>query len=274
MDSDLEDLLGVPVAKLRARIFGFERGDGLDFPGGKNRLVRRIEQQFRQESGQILERSRRRPLTDAERSRWAELEETRRSSLAAVLTPEELERYRYRFSSAAEYVRRELPQAKSEAEFQAMVRVADDCGMRTGQHFNRDREPELARQSEEREKRFQERLRETLGQERLAEQAREEQARRDEMLRQEDEANWQLAQRRLERIGGEMGISSEAVGRFASRFREFLPTLERRQEELRKTLSSDQVDAILLEELHAMASETMGEQGPALFDKATKSTGE
>ena len=66
--------------------------------------------------------------TTAQKAQLAELKQRQRAELAQLLTPTELADYDVRFSEAAKYVLRELPPAKSEAEFRQMVALAQRAG--------------------------------------------------------------------------------------------------------------------------------------------------
>ena len=61
--------------------------------------------------------------------RMRQLEKEKWAELARLLSPQELEEYRYRNSAAANYVRQNAPEARSEAEFRAMVRLAEEMEM-------------------------------------------------------------------------------------------------------------------------------------------------
>ena len=71
-------------------------------------------------------------LGGLDREEWArlrELQKLKETEIAALLTPEEREQRLYRESDASRYVRQHVPQAKSEAEFHDMVRLAAEFNL-------------------------------------------------------------------------------------------------------------------------------------------------
>src|SRR5207302_7390687 len=101
----------------------------------------------------------------------------KRAELETMLSPPELKEYLYRQSPAANYVRNNLPPAKSEGEFRAMVKVALELEMSNtldspaGRYGLADPGPiDVQRDREQRKAAFDLRLKEVLGEERVAQQ--------------------------------------------------------------------------------------------------------
>jgi hypothetical protein len=133
MDSTLESLFGEPWQNISSSVCGVP-ALGMDPLGSLSldarQKIRDVEAQFRHAGMDDLTQSWFTGELDADgRAQLRELEHQKRAALAAVLSPAELEEYLYRQSPAADYVRDNLPQAKSEAEYRTMVKLALEMDM-------------------------------------------------------------------------------------------------------------------------------------------------
>ncbi len=177
MNDELEDLLGQPAGRLATAALGWP--DATEPPYlslEKRRQVRDIERRFDEQTVELQLRGR--LDGDSEDSaRLMELEQQREAEIAALLTPQELEERLYRTSAAARYVRQHLPQARSEAEFRDMVRLAAEFDLANVPASVEFRygipggETDGGTADYERRKAaFDQRLKETLGEQRIAPQ--------------------------------------------------------------------------------------------------------
>jgi hypothetical protein len=186
MDNELETVLGVSAAKLKASLLGWPHPDEGFLPLEKQRQVRDLTERYQrliEEARQGLISWDSDPKIDA---RVKELEQQKEAELAQLLTPHELEESHLRSSPAARYVLDHLPEAGSEEEFRKMVRVVDELGMENpkagGNRYglplfgsvNSDTGEE-ERELTEKNAQLDTRLKEILGEERFAEMKRSEQ---------------------------------------------------------------------------------------------------
>ena len=183
MKTEFESVLGEDWGTLASSLTGFPFGsDGLNkiLPAEKRAQLREIVKQFRHD----LERKRMTEgLEKDEVATLQGLERQKRDALAAVLSPQEMEEYLYRNSSAADYVRRNLPEAKSEAEYHTMVKLALDMEMSPTLDSVQQRymlnNGEADLEGQQRREEYARRLKGLLGEDRIAEQQAEEKARVD-----------------------------------------------------------------------------------------------
>jgi hypothetical protein len=234
---------------------------------------------------EALERKRQMGELDAEdRARLAELSRQKRADLAAILSPQALEEYLLHESTAANYVRRNLAPAKSESDFRAMVKVAQEFDVETWNDaavmkmrygLQADDDPDLA-ETKQRKAAFDQRLKEVLGEERIAEQQAEEQARAEQERKQEEERDMEQLHTHISDLAAEVGVPDQNADRFFDRLKELLPILKPKFDEMEKGLTGteeekkQQMEAAVKTELGKLAQETMGEQGPALLEKLIK----
>ena len=246
------------------------------------RRIREVDAQYRSELDELQQRRWTGNLGVEDLARLRELERQKRASLAGLLTPQELEEYLYRQSAAADYVRRNLPEAGSEGEFRTMVKLALDMEMsesgdalpsRSGVALPEDAKREI----EQRKTEFDQRLKELLGEARLAEQQAEEQAREATERKEREAQDEQRVQQELTAMAAEIGVSAEAASRFFKRVKESESQLTSKFEEMEKKLTGPpeekqkQMEAAIKAELEKIAVETMGEKGRAVVEKMIKS---
>jgi len=245
------------------------------------RQIREVNAIYRRELDQLQQKKWTGDSDMADMARLCDLERQKRAQLASILSPPELEEYLYRQSPAADYVRRNQPQAKSEAEFRAMVKLALDMEMseatdarRSG--YNMADPDDTRREAEQRRAEFEQRLKDLLGETRLAEQKAEEQAREAEAARAEKARDEQRVQQELTAMAAEVGVSAEDAGRFWKRMKELEPMLDSKFKEMEKNLTGTpqekqkQMAAAEKAEFERVAIETMGERGRALVEKMAK----
>jgi hypothetical protein len=193
LDRDLETLLGVSAAKLKASVFGQREsiGESEFLSLAKRAQVRDLNLRYRrltEEARQGL------PLWEPDATvdaNVAEVDRQKQAELATLLTPQELEAFKLHESPAARYVLKYLPEAKSEAEFRKMVQAVEDVGIKAPRMAipildfpgMPDRSNEDRKQAQM-QARLEARLKELLGEQRLAELEQGEQARLAEERRQ------------------------------------------------------------------------------------------
>jgi hypothetical protein len=245
----------------------------------KRRQLREFDMRYDELKSDLNRRAYTGRLDAEDAAQLKEIEHQRQRELAATLTPTELEEYLYRESSAADYVRRNLPEAKSESEFRAMVKATAELEMDESPVTRAQRmgiepgDPEALKAETERKAALDQRLKEMLGEARMAEQqAEEEQRVVQEKKRQEAEAQDRELVRITEMASG-VGIAEADAKRFFDRLIELTPTLQPQFEEIEKKLTGTpeeirrQMEAFAKIELQKIAAETLGEKGPALVDK-------
>lgn len=283
MDAELDALLGRSFGShgVGATMLGFADPQATDFlPIAKRKALRELESRYRRLSdGLTTDRSL--GLLDAEgAARLVELRRQQQAELTQLLSPEEAEEYLYRESPAAQYVRRRLPSAKSEAEFRRIVKVAAELGMDpdAGNDFasrfgQEPADPELARAEAGREAAFQQRLEEVLGKERRAEQETEREAEAERARLQEQQRHEEQERARFVELAGTMGVEPAAAERFLERLKELQPTLEPRLAELEQSLPGtpdekrQQMEAVLRAELEQQATDILGDKGREFIEK-------
>jgi len=212
-----------------------------------------------------------------------ELDQQKQADLAALLSPQELQDYLYRKSPAADYVRQNLPEAKSESEYRAMVNVALELQIAESSTAMAQRlgvepgDPAVVKACAERKAAFDQRLKEVLGEARIAEQQTEEEQRlaREKKLREAEEEQRDLAQ--FTETAASVGVAEADAKRFFDRINELKPVLEPKFKEMEKSLTGTdeekrkQMDAFAKAELGRIAVEIMGEKGSALIEKLVES---
>jgi hypothetical protein len=296
----LESLLGQDWSVLSPALLGLseEWRDPTGFLSvEKRRQVRELDLRY-DELKRDLARKGFSGRLDAEgAAQLKELERQRQTELAAMLSPQELEDYLYRKSPAADYVRQNLPEAKSESEFRAMVKVALDLEMAESPTAAAQRmgvepgDPAVAKAEAERKATFEQRLKEVLGEARMAERQAEEELRRaeerelqaaqqaEEELRRAEEKKLQAAQEEQSRraqltaMATSVGIAEADAQRFFDRIKELQPILKSKFDAMEKSLTGTdaeqrkQMDAFAKAELGKIAVETLGAKGEALIKK-------
>jgi len=207
------------------------------------------------------------------------LEQQKQAALAALLSPQELQDYLYRKSPASDYVRQNLPEAKSETEFRKMVDVALQLQMAESPTALAQRmgiepgDPAVTKAEAERKAAFDQRLKEVLGEARIAEQQAEEERRLAEEKKRQAAENELRDLARLTEMAASVGIAEADAKRFFDRLKELEPILEPKFKEMEKSLTGTdeekrkQMDAFAKAELGKIATEIIGEKGRALIEK-------
>jgi hypothetical protein len=286
MLSTLESLFGEPWQKLASSVCGSPAlaADPLkSFSLEARQKIRDVEAQFRHAGMDDLTQDLSSRQSDGDgRAQLRELERQKAAALAAVLSPEELEEYLYRRSPAADYVRDSLPEAKSEAEYRAMVKLALEMGMSntldsSGRRLPADRNsPAVREEMEQRQKAFEEALKEVLGEARVAEQKTEQSSREREAQQRETARDEQRVRDQLASVAVEVGVDPAAANRFFDRVKELQPEMNAKFSELEKSLTGTpqekqkQLQAAAKAEMEKLAIETMGPNGPALINRMMK----
>ena len=281
METELESVLGVPVTELRMDILGWPERAAPDHAlsleaQAKIRELTQRYQTLTEEARQGLLPWESAPAVDA---RLKELERQKQQELASVLTPQELQAYDLRNSSAARYVLQNLPEAKSAEEFQRMVQAVQAVGLDEPRMTDPMRNYGLGSRSPDEERAYADKqaqlaalLKQTLGEQRIAEQQQEEQARvAAEADRQKQESE-QRERAKLVALADSVGVTSEDANRFMDRLKESEPVIQKKFEELEKSLEGNEnkgklVTEAIQAELERVAVETLGEKGRDLVRK-------
>jgi len=307
----LESLLGQDWSVLSPALLGLseEWRDPTGFLSvEKRRQVRELDLRYDELKRDLARKGLSGRLDAESAAQLKELERQRQTELAAMLSPQELEDYLYRKSPAADYVRQKLPEAKSESEFRAMVKVASDLEMaefptaaaqRMGVDAAAQRmgvkpgDPAVTKAEAERKATFEQRLKEVLGAARMAErqageelrlaeerklqaaqQAEEEQRLAEEkklQTAQEEQSRWA----QLTEMAASVGIAEADAQRFFDRIKELQPILKSKSDAMEKSLTGTeeekrkQMDAMIKAELGKIAVEILGAKGEALIKKMT-----
>jgi len=284
MITTLESLFGQSWQSLKASLLArpeWGRDPLESFSVESRRRIREVEQKFRRELNDLQEHQGTGDFDFEDAARVRDLELQKRMALAEILSPQELEEYLYRQSPAADYVRRNVPSAKSESEFQAMVKVAlememsgsvDTLASRYGQVG--DAYPDdLRNVVQDRKAAFDQALKEMLGEARIAEQRVEEQARVEAAKKESEAQNELRARTQLAEVAESVGIGVEDADRFFNRIKELQPVLEPKFAELQKKLAGtdeekhNQLKVAMQAEFEKIAVETIGEKGRELVKK-------
>ncbi len=283
MKTEFESVLGEDWGTLASSFTGFPFGsDGLNkiLSAEKRAQLHEIDKQFRHDLDELQHKQMTEGLEKDDVATLRGLELQKRDALAAVLSPKEMEEYLYRNSSAADYVRRNLPEAKSEAEYRTMVKLALDMEMSPTLDSLQQRymvnAEETDLESKQRREEYARRLKELLGEDRIAEQQAEEKARIDTEAKEREEQDKQRIQQQLVDVAAEVGVSTEGAKMFFNRLKESESVLKKKFDEMEKKLSGTpeekqkQLEITVRAELNSMAIETMGDKGPAVVEKLFK----
>ncbi len=281
MIAEIEDLFGRNDSWLQVVIGPTYRDDREYLPVDKRRQVRELDLRYRRLSQELESRGIAGTLDAEATARLAELQRQKQAELAQILSPAEQEDYLYRESPAAQYVRQHLPQAKSEAEFRVIVKVAAETGMDpssdsglNARYGIEPADPAVAKAAADKEAEFQRRLQEALGADRVAEQEAQKQAEAKRARLQEQQRHEQQERARLATIAESVGVSADAANQFLDRIKERQPELQTKFTELERTLTGTpeekqkQMEATIKAEMEKQAVEIMGEKGRDFVQKA------
>ncbi len=248
------------------------------------REVDRIEQRYRRakEELQLDVRGMLGNSDATDRSRLRDLEFQKTAELAALLTPSEMEEYQYRHSAAADYVLKNLPEAKSEQEFQTMVKVAQEMEMGgmggsanafSARYGLLQEDDADAKEQATKKAAFAERLQAVLGQDWAAEREQEEKQRVEEERKRQELQDKERERARMNNLAVEAGVSLENANRFFDRITELQPVLQEKFDNLEKTFSGTpeekqkRMEPEVRAELERIARETIGDKSTELLDK-------
>ena len=284
MMMELESLLGMDWRTLSSSLTGWpDSSDGIGkiLSAEKRAAARDVEKQFRKDLETLTMKRMMEGLDKDDVATVRSLERQKRAALAAVLSPQELEEYLYRDSDAANYVRQNLPEAKTEAEYRAMVKLALEMEMSQRLDSNQQtygmNTDEADAERKERGKEYAARLKALLGADRIAEQQAEEKARKEAEDSARKEQDKERFRQEMTTMATEVGVSIESATQFFNRIEEMKPALEKKFKEMEKNLAGTpeekrkQMEAAIKAELNSMAIETMGDKGPAVIEKMMKS---
>ena len=278
----LESVLGESWPAISASLLGWpERWHDPteSFGVEKRRELRALDLRY-DELKQELERKGSTGRLDAEDAlQLRELEQQKQAELATLLSPQELQNYLYRKSPAADYVRQNLPEAKSESEFHAMVNVAQELQIAESSTAMAQRlgvepgDPAVTKAESDRKAAFDQRLKEVLGEARIAEQQAEEEQRLALEKQRQKAENEQRDLAQFTEMAASVGIAEADAKRFFDRLTELRPVLEPKFTEMEKSLTGTdeekrkQTETFAKAELGRIAAEIVGEKGAALIDK-------
>jgi len=115
-------------------------------------------------------------------------------------------------------------------------------------------------------------LKQTLGEQRIAEQQQEEQARMTAEGERQKQESEQRERAKLVALADSVGVTSEDANRFMDRLKESEPVIQKKFEELEKSLEGNEnkgklVTEAIQAELERVAVETLGEKGRDLVRK-------
>lgn len=283
MLAEIEGLLGERATSLDALLGpAFQRMPDY-LPLAKRQQIRELDTRY-QRLAREWESQRFTGTLDAEgAARWAELQRQKQAELAQILSPSEQEDYLYHESPAAQYVRQNLPQAKSEAEFRAIVKVAAETGMDPNANSGRNArygiepaDPALAKAEADKQAEFQRRLQEALGADRVAEQEAQKKAEAEQARLQEEQRHEQQERARLATLAESVGVSADAANQFMDRIKERQPEIEAKFKSLENSLTGTPeekqklMEAAIKAELEKQAVEIMGEKGRDFVQKAVE----
>jgi hypothetical protein len=282
MTYTLESSFGQSRRELTSALLGWpdRRRDPTEFLDvEKRRQLRELDLRYERAKSALEDKGWTGELDSEGAARLRELERQKQADLAALLSPQELQDYLYRRSPAASYVGKNLPEAKSESEFQAMVRVAQEFEMARDPASARQRiglgtgDPDLAKADAEREAAFNQRLKEVLGETRVAEQQAAEQQRLAEEKKRQEAENEERNRAQLAKMAASVGIAEADARQFYDRLQELGPILKPKFDAMKKSLigteeeKRKQMDTFVTAEIGKIAVEIVGEKGKALVEK-------
>jgi ERCC4-type nuclease len=128
----------------------------------------------------------------------------------------------------------------------------------------------------QRQKDFEARLKELLGDARVAEQKTEQANRDREAQERETARDEQRVRDQMATAAVEVGVDPAAANRFFDQVKAMKPDMEAKFSELEKSLTGTpeekqkKMQVVIKAELEKVAIETMGPNGPALIDKMMK----
>lgn len=279
MRTELEQLLGQSWGVLRAQMVGWYSSKPVTTLSlAQEKAVRDIGRRYAKEADEFSHRSLMGQLDESDRIRLRQIEAEKWAALAAVLPPKELEDYWFRTSAAADYVRKNLPEAKNEEEFRKTVKVADEFHMMEEGSLGKvygiiTVDESDARSVKERQAAFEKRLREILGDDRVAQQEEEEKARLEEERRLREAKELERARQQLQAQAAAVGVAAEDANRFFDRLRELEPVMQKKFEELEKNLGGTpeekaaQMKTAVRAEFESAARQILGDKAPVLVQK-------
>ncbi len=278
----LESVFGESWPALSASLLGWSqrwRDPAETFSVEKRRALRALDLRYEELKHKLERKGSSGRLDAGDAARLRELEQQKQAELAVLLSPQELQDYLYHKSPASDYVRKNLPEAKSESEFRKVVDVAQELQMAESaavlaQRMGTDPgDPAVTKAEAERKAAFDQRLKEALGEARIAEQQAEEEQRIAEEKERHEAENEQRNLAQLTEMAASVGIPEADAARLYARLKELEPILEPKFKEMEKNLSGTeeekrkQMDTFAKAELGKIAVEIVGEKGTALIEK-------
>jgi hypothetical protein len=274
-DAILQPLFGQSSFQLITAILGWpEREERLAFlPPEKRREFNELQQRYGERADEISYGTNGFNGVYLDKTQQAELkalEKEKRAELARTLTAMELEELDMRQSTAANYVRDNLPAAKSEAEFRRMVKAVQESGLAEASNNllpdGREADPEARKAA------IEARLKEVLGEQRAAEQQQEEEARQAELKQQQEKQDEERFRSQLVSAATDAGVSEADANRFFARIMELKPELEKLSHAMEKNPELTAEDKKKMEDtmksqIEAMGAEIMGEKGRDVVKK-------
>jgi hypothetical protein len=237
VDAKLEPFFGQGGRALRVRAAGLSPAfvEQEYLPPDKANQVRDVERRFRERASELsasnLPIGYADPDPDADAIR-KDLNRQKLADLQQILSLREYELYLLHSSPAANYVRANLPEAKSEDAFRRMVKVAlefemDDQSARSlaARHGLVSEDDESTRAQKENERAFQLRLAQELGDDRVA-------AQQDAEAAQQRQDREQMSRRSSVASITEIGATEAEATRFLDRIMALQPKFETRAKEL------------------------------------------
>ncbi len=278
----LESSLGVTSRELTSSLLGRpERGrDPTElFDVEKRRQLRELDLRYERAKRALEDKGWTGELDSEGAARLREFEHQKQAELAAILSPRELEDYLYHRSPASSYVRQHLPEAKSESEFRAMVKVAQEFEMMRDPASARQRiglgpgDPAMEKADAARETAFHQRLKDVLGEARIAEQKADEGQRATEEKKRQGAENEARSRAQLTEMAASAGIAEADAQLFFDRLKELEPILKPKFDAMKESLTGTeeekrkQMANFVTAEIGKIAVEILGEKGKTLVEK-------
>ncbi len=278
MITAIESQFGQRWTSVAFSVLGWpDRDDGMSsLTFESRRQIRELESKYRDEVEDLESKQLAGTLDSEGRARLRELRRKQEAELAAILSPDQFEQSRYCRSDAASYVRESLPPAKSEAEFRAMVQVAEEFGpgaWRNPRQGDPDDPDEYVREFQKQKAALRERLKVVLGEDRIAEQEQEDKARVEEEERQRKQQTEEHERAEFASMAEEAGVPAPDFARFFEKLKQSEEELRPKFEELEKTVTGTPLEkheklmAAAKIELDKIAGETLGANAPAMVQK-------
>lgn len=279
---NLESLLDKRFPEIGAELMGWAGfpEDGLSsLSAGQRRQVRDWESSFSRLTDELRQKAARGNFSLEDLAAFRQAEQDRRAALSGLLTPDQFSSYLYQQSSAANYVRQNLPEAKSELEFRSVVDLAarfgmvnDTPGMSPPVGTSQEDDP-VFKSYQAQEAAFNQALKDLLGEDRIAEQKAEEEARAAAELKTEIARNEENDRSQLLDMASSVGVNPADALRFFEQVKAQEPDYRTKYAEMEKQLTGTteekqkQMENLIKADLNGLAIQLMGAKGPAVIEK-------